>query len=178
MKYILTLEKYIGYNDYKKGNWGTPSEIEEDVKSTINLILKPVSDKLKKVEFEDQSSDKGIKWEVKVNSKDILHFYKTTKWSGEYEIYLNKKESSKYEIQQFFLDKYLNDLERYISSMEGYDSTHVYSDTGSSYKTGRAHSKKLTDMYSKLSNSDKKKAHSAFVKKHKTDSIFKDFLGV
>ena len=53
MKYILTLEKYIGYNDYKKGNWGTPSEIEEDVKSTINLILKPVSDKLKKVEFEE-----------------------------------------------------------------------------------------------------------------------------
>ena len=57
MKYILTLEKYIGYNDYKKGNWGTPSEIEEDVKSTINLILKPVSDKLKKVEIEENTNE-------------------------------------------------------------------------------------------------------------------------
>jgi hypothetical protein len=177
MKYILTLEKYIGYKDYEKSKWGTPSEIEEDVTRTVNSILSPVIDKLKKIEFEDQSSDKGIKWEVSINGKDVLYLYKTTTWRGQYEIYLNKKKSSEYEIQQYFLNKYLSDLERYVSSMDGYDKTYMYSDDSRAYNSGSNHSKSLKDMYSKLSNSDKKKAHKAFLKKHKSNSEFKSFQG-
>lgn len=177
MKYILTLEKYIGYKDYEKSKWGTPSEIEEDVKGTVNRILSPVADKLKKVEFEDQSTDKGIKWEVTINGKDKLYLYKTTTWRGQYEIYLNKKKSSDYDIQQYFLNKYLSDVERYISSMQGYDTTHMYADDSRAYSAGKSHSKELKDMYSGLSNSDKKKAHTAFVKKHKIDTDFKSFQG-
>ena len=178
MKYILTLEKYIGYKDYEKSKWGTPEEIEDDVKKTVNSLLGPVADQLKKVEFNDASSDKGIKWEVTVNGKDVLNLYKTTTWRGQYEIYLNKKEVSEYDVQQYFINKYLSDLDKYTTSMNGYDTTYMMSDDSRAYKAGTAHSKKLSDMYSKLSSSDKKKAHAAFVKKHKTDSTFKDFLGV
>tara|TARA_B110000090_G_scaffold152958_1_gene167886 strand:- start:112 stop:1050 length:939 start_codon:yes stop_codon:yes gene_type:complete len=178
MKYILTLEKYIGYKDYEKSKWGTPEEIEDDVQQFVTNLLKPVSDQLKKVEYTDSSNDKGIKWEVLVNGKDVLYLYKTNTYMGQYEIYLNKKKSTEYDVQQYFINKYLSDLDKYTSSMDGYDVNYQRSDDNRAYKAGAAHSKKLSDMYSKLSSSDKKKAHAAFVKRHRTDSTFKDFLGV
>ena len=178
MKYILTLEKYIGYKDYEKSKWGSPEEIEEDVKQFVTSLLKPVADQLKKVEYNDASNDKGIKWEISINGKNVLYLYKTSTYRGQYEIYLNKKKTSEYDVQQYFINEYLSDLDKYKTTMDGYDSTYMRSDDSRAYKAGAAQSKKLSDMYSKLSSSDKKKAHSSFVKKHKTDSTFKDFLGV
>lgn len=176
MKYILTLEKYITYKDYDNSKWGTPEEIKEDVERFVRGLLNPIEDKIKDVQYQDLSSDKGIKWEIKVN-KDVLHLYKTTTYRGQYEIYLNKKKSTEYDIQQYLLNKYLSDLERYVSSMSSYDISYERSDDSRAYNAGSNHRNKLISMYAGLSNSDKKKAHKSFTKKHNAKTDFKSFQG-
>jgi hypothetical protein len=61
MKHLLTLESYYSYKDFERGRWGTPSEIEEDLRMTIiNLLTYAgISDNLDDVQYEDQSTDKG-----------------------------------------------------------------------------------------------------------------------
>lgn len=173
MKYVKTFEAYVAYSDYKKKGIknGTPSQIEEDLRTTIiNMLTRGgVSSKLNDVEFEDQSSDEGIKWQISVKGKgtDIVYAYKKTTFIGDYEFYLNKKKTSKYDLEQYFLDKYLTDLERYINAMNSYDSTHMYSDDSRSLKSGESQASQLKTLYNKLSSSDKKKATAEY------ESVFK-----
>lgn len=173
MKYVKTFEAYVAYSDYeRKGlKYGTPSQIEEDLRTTIiNMLIKGgVSNTLDGVKFEDQSSDKGIKWQISVKGKgtDIIHAYKKTTFIGDYEFYLNNKKTSKYDIEQYFLDKYLTDLERYINAMNSYDSTHMYSDDSRSRKSGESQASQLKALYVKLSTADKKRATAEY------ESVFK-----
>ena len=86
MKHILTLEGYYSYDDFKKGKWGTPAEIEEDLRTAVIKLFTyaGISDNLDDVEYEDQSNDKGIKWQITIKhaeGKDILHAYMHTNWS-------------------------------------------------------------------------------------------------
>jgi len=185
MKHLRTFESYIAYSDYekKRSKWGSASDIEEDLRMKITNLLSygGVSNRLEDIEFEDQSSDSGIKWEIKVigdKGIDKIHAYKKTTYRGEYELYLNKKKSSEYDVQQYFLDKYISDLDKYIASMRGYDSTYQYSDDSRSYKSGAAHSQRLKELYDKLSSQDKKQAAKAYSDKFNTKIDSKSFNGV
>jgi hypothetical protein len=185
MKYVKTFEAYIAYSDYEKksSRWGKPADIQEDLEMKIMNMLKygGINNHLEDVEFEDQSNDQGIKWEITVIGRqgiEKIHAYKKTTYRGEYELYLNKKKSSEYEIQQYFLNKYISELDTYIASMNSYDIHHDRSDDSRAFKAGSAHAKQLQDMYANLSSSDKKKAAEAFAKKHNVKTDYKTFNGI
>lgn len=184
MKYVKTFEAYVAYSDYEKrrSNWGKPEDIKEDLQRKIMNILEygGISNRIEDIEFNDQSTDKGIKWEVRIfgeKGSDTIHAYKKTQWRGEYELYLNKKKSSEYEIQQYFLDTYVSDLDKYIASMMSYDVHYQRSDDSRAYKSGAAHSENLKQMYAKLSSKDQKAAADAYAKKHNVKVDYKTFKG-
>ena len=185
MKHIKLYESYISekYITYDKmGNWGNASDIEDDLRMTvINMFLYGgISNQLDDVIYTDQSSDKGIKWEIEVKGKssDTLHAYKDGKMRGQYEWFLNKKKSSKGEIQDYFLNKYVSELDKYIAAMEDFDVNYEYAD-GKAYKEGAKQADELRVLYKALSKADQKKAYNAFIKTHKsTDVDFKSFYGV
>lgn len=179
-KYVMTYEKYQKYSDYKNRD-NAESFVEKDLRQQIiNLFAyADISDNLKDVNFTDQSSDKGIKWEIEVvgKGKDLIHAYKVGPYLSHWEFYLNKKKSSKYDIQQYFLDKYVSDLDRYIAAAKGFDSTHQYADDSRAYKRGQDQAQNLKDLYDKLSDSDKKKAHKAYTKATGSKVAFDSFSG-
>jgi hypothetical protein len=53
---------------------------------------------------------------------------KEPNWRGQYELYLNKKTSSAYDIQQYFLQKFISPLDQYLTSMKSFDTTYMYAD--------------------------------------------------
>lgn len=77
MKHIKLYESYISekYITYDKmGNWGNASDIEDDLRMTVINMLRygGISDQLDDAIYTDQSSDKGIKWEIEVKGKGTL----------------------------------------------------------------------------------------------------------
>ena len=183
MKHIKLYESYISekYITYDKIGWGTASDIEDDLKMTLVNLLRygGISDKLDDVIYTDQSSDKGIKWEIEVKGKgsDTLHAYKDGKMRGDYEWYLNKKKSSAYDIQQHFLNKYVSDLDKYIAAMKAFDVYYEMAD-GKAYKAGAAQADNLKVLYKALSKADQKKAYKEFIKTHKkSDRDVNSFYG-
>ena len=76
MKYVKTFEAYVSYSDYEKKNsrWGSPSDIESDLRQVMNNILTygGISDHLEDIEFNDQSSDRGIKWEIRIFGEKVV----------------------------------------------------------------------------------------------------------
>jgi hypothetical protein len=179
-KFVMTYEKYIGYGDFKN-KWGSPDDIQQDLNLVISRLIAygGIENHIKHISYDDQSSDKGIKWEITLDGKgsDVIHAYKTSTFRGQYELYLNKKKSNEYEIQQYLLNKYLSDLDRYIAGAKSFDSTYMYSDDNRAYQSGSAHAAELRSLYSKLSSSDKKKAHQAFIDYTKKNVDFKSFTG-
>ena len=179
-KFVMTFEKYQKYSDYKNKP-DAEGFVEDDLRREIIKLFTyaGISDNLKDMIFTDQSSDKGIKWEIEVKGKgkDLIHAYKIGRYLGDWELYLNKKKASKYDIQQYFLNKYVSDLDRYIAAANGFDSTYQYSDDSRAYKRGQNQAQNLIDLYAKLSNSDKKKAHKAYVDATKNNVDFNDFQG-
>ena len=185
MKYILTLENYYTYKDFEKGRWGTPSEIEEDLRMTIiNLLTYAgISDNLDDVEYKDESTDKGIKWKITIKhseGQDILHAYKKTNWRGQYELYLNKKKSTAYDIQQTFLKKFVSPLDQFLASAESYDFYAAYIDDGRQWKSTTQNNDNIVASFNLLSSGDKRKAKKEILKKFNSkelkptiDQIFK-----
>lgn len=173
-------EKYITYD--KMGNWGTASDIEDELRMELIKLFQygAISNYINDLIYTDQSSDKGIKWEIEVKGKgsDLIHAYKDGKFRGQYEWYLNKKKSSKYDIQQHFLNKYVSKLDQYIFDMKGFEidkKEHRHFKSQDEYKTQASN---LTDLYKQLSKSDQKKAYTEFIKIHKTNTEFNDFIGI
>lgn len=181
--HVMTYEKYMSYNDLGKwGKYSTESEVEDDLRMKIIRLFQygAISNHLDDVEYIDQSSDKGIKWQIEIKGKgtDIIHAYKTNKYKGSYEFYLNKKKSSEYDIQQYFLNKYVSELDQYIASMDSFDRHYQMSDDHSIYLAGNKQAKKLTDMYKNLSKSDQKKALKAYNKRFKDSKDLSSFYGI
>lgn len=184
MKYVKLYESYISekYITYDKmGNWGNSSDIEDDLKMTLVNILRyyGISNQLGDVIYTDQSSDKGIKWQIEVKGKgsDIIHAYKDGKMRGEYEWYLNKKKSSKYDIQQYFLNKYVSKLEQYYHFLKNFDIDKKYHKHFKSQDEYQAQAKKLADLYSSMSSAEQQKAHTQYVKQFKQDVELDNFKG-
>jgi len=188
MKHIKLFETYISekYITYDKlGKWGkysNESEVEDDLRMVLIKLFQfgAISDHLDDLIYTDQSSDKGIKWQIEVTGKgsDIIHAYKDGKFKGQYEWYLNKKKSSEYDIQQYFLNKYLSDLEKYSALLDSYEPSKRNHRHFKSLDEWKAQSKELADAYSELSTSDKKKAQKEFDKRFKEFAVsFPDFKG-
>lgn len=178
-------EKYYSYADFEssgKATWGSKEELKNDAKIAINRLI-PVAENGKDRVFniksiDDQSTDSGIKFEVKLDNGDILHLYKNGKFRGEWEFYLNKKKTDSNKVLKHFIDK-LTPLQQYIRGLKIEDWNSQYSDDY------RMYSKKGEDidfigLYKKLNNSDKKKAYNAYLKHGPNTKApdFKTFAGL
>lgn len=170
-------EKYFTYDDYAKSKWGTPEEIKKDVEVTVKNKL-PGDFEIDSIE--DQSTDKGIKFEVKLNTKDTLILYKNKKERFQYEWYINKKKIDSREITSYLVEK-MTPLERYIRAMRMEDWNSNYSDDYSVWKNPKGADENFTELYSQLSSSDKKEAFKVYTKdgpKTKEKPDFKTFTGI
>lgn len=183
MKYVKTFEAYVSYDKLK--NWGPnpPSEVEDELRTQmINLFIAGgagISNYLNDVIYTDQSTDKGIKWQIEVQGKgtDIIHAYKVDKWRGQYEWYLNKKKSSKYDIQQYFLDKYISKTEQYYTLLKNFDRNKKDHRHFKSLDEYNAQAKKLADLYDSMSSKEQKVAHQRYMEFFKENIPFNEFKG-
>lgn len=181
MKYILTLEKYQSYKDYETGRskWGSPADIEEEVRMLItNTTYGDIAKRVSDIKFKDQSTDKGIKWEVtlKGDGTDTIHLYKIGNWRGQWEWYLNKKKSTQQDIIDYLQQKYMSKVEVFLRAVRGYDYYAEYIDNGAQYRRASDNNKRIVDLFNNLSSSEKKEALKELQKgdnKDKVSSIFK-----
>jgi hypothetical protein len=183
MKYMKTFEAYVSYDKLK--NWGSsPASMVEDELRTqiINLFIAGgagISNYLNDVIYTDQSTDRGIKWQIEVQGKgtDVIHAYKDGKFKGQYEWYLNKKKSSKYDIQQYFLNKYVPKTEQYSALLKNFNrdkKNHRHFKSVDEYK---AQAKKLADLYNSMSSKEQKVAHQRYIQLFKETIPFNEFKG-
>ena len=157
MKYIMTFESYQSYSDYEKGKSKTgPAEMESDATATLKKLL-PTFDEKWIDSIEDQSTDKGIKFQFKIG-KDTVHMFKVGRWLGQWEFYLNRKKSDKAKIRTHLEDNNMSALDKFIKYATGYDYHVAYIDDGRAYKNAKANNSYIRDLFDGLSNSDKKKA--------------------
>ena len=174
--------KYHTYADYMQDGdeWGTPEELKKDatilVKHMIPKDWDSSEDAIKNIT--DQSNDKkGIKFEFTLDSGDTITVFKVGRFRGSWEIYFNKKKVKDKAAVKKILSERMTDLDQYLHSMKGYDFTHQYADDARSRRSGEAHQKTLTQLYSKLSPSDKKKAYDKYKEIFKIDTKFNNFSG-
>lgn len=182
MKYILTLEKYQSYKDFEqsRSKWGTPADIEHEVKTIISHILTDsISNQISGLEFDDLSSDKGIKWQITIKGKgtDTIHMYKVDNWRGQYEWYLNKKKANRDEIESYLQKKYMDNLDIFLQSAKGYDYYADYIDSGREFKQVTDNNTAIEKMFAQLSTADKRAAVKELLKsgveKQLVDKVFK-----
>ena len=179
---MKTFEAYVSYDKLK--NWGTYPEgqVEDELRMKLIHLFQyaGISNQINDTIYTDQSSDKGIKWQIEVigpGNKDLIHAYKDGKIRGSYEWYLNKKKSSLAEIQKFFLDKYVSKTELYYHMLTTFDRDkrqHRHFKSQDEYK---AQAKKMADLYDSMNNREKKVAHQRYMQFFKETIDFNEFKG-
>lgn len=181
-KIVMTFEAYQTYSDYqnpKKGNWGSPEDLVADVKLTVKHTTPTFDDKWIK-SIADQSDDaKGIKFEIKLSTGDILHAFKIGSMRGSWELYLNKKKKSQQEIRTELIKKSLSPLEQWELAWKSHDTYYNYSDSHDVWKSGVASEKNIVALYDKLCASDKKKAYKIYTERdNQSTKSFPEFKGL
>jgi hypothetical protein len=178
MKTVMTFEKYTSYADLSKGKWGSPEEMIEDARFVVSRVLPTNEDKWIK-NIEDQSSDKGIKFQVTLSEGDVIHMYMISKWRmnvDSWEFYLNKKKISSYDLTKTLEDKYMSDLEKFLKYAFSYDFYSQYIDDGRQYQSATSNNSRIEARFKELSSKDKKlaiKALEAKFSKENVNSVFK-----
>ena len=171
MKYILTLEKYVAYSDFKR-SWGTPAEIREDLELCLRRLL-PKDGMID--EIKDESTEQGIKFFIKLKSKDYLHAYKTSEFRVQpetgWEWYLNKKKKDYRELKNQLEQDYLSKLETFLKYFKSYDFYYQYIDDGRQWKAAKRNNETIADMYKDLSNNEKKQAKKQILKHFKSKEL-------
>lgn len=174
MKHLMTFEKYYAYNDFKK-NWGSPDEMKQEVEWIMARLL-PKEDMLKSIE--DLSTDKGIKFEIKLSSKDTIHMYKVSGWRMQendgWEYYYNKKKTIYRKLKNQLEKEILSDLELFLKYFKSYDLYSQYIDDGGQYRAATDNNSSIIDRFNNLSSSDKKKAKKELLKHFKASYKGKD----
>lgn len=165
---IKLIEDYQKYSDYKNKSYGTPEDLKKDLLIVLHRLI---PDKLGKEKYIEKITDKsiptkGIKFEVKLKSNDIIHAYKIGQWSGDWELYLNGNKSNKYKISEYLEDKAYTPYEKWQMYYNGSDKNFMYADDRESYKRGMEQVEYAAELYDKLNTNDKKKA-DAYMKIHK-----------
>ena len=180
MKYILTLEKYYAYKDFNR-KWGSPEEMQQDLQWVLDKLL-PKDDMIKSIE--DQSEDKGIKFEVMLESGDIIHAYKVSQFRFQenqgWELYFNKKKTDFRSLKSQLEREYMSDLDKFLKYYKSYDFYADYIDDGRQWSDATANNNDIVKNFNSLSASDKRKAKKEILKhfnskelKPQIDQIFK-----
>jgi hypothetical protein len=183
-KIIMTFEAYQTYSDYSKVGKGvktpSPEELLKDVTVSVKHILPTFEEKWIKSIEEQSDEKKGIKFEIKLSSGDVIHAFKISRWWGQWEWYLNKKKKSKEDIETELFNKLLTPFDRWKNNFNAFDRYYMYSDDRRSYNSGRDHEKQINSLYDALSNSDKKKAYKYYTESGKVDNPvnFPEFKGL
>lgn len=173
MKYVMTFENYQSYSDYK-GNGTGPAEIKRDAILTLKRLL-PSFDEKWIDNIEDQSNDKGIKFQFKIG-KDIIHMYKVTRWLGQWELYLNRKKINAPDLQNYLENNHLSSLDRFLKYAASYDYNSQYIDDGGQYKRVESNNKYILNLFDELKPNDKKKAIKTLKKNKNTDNKTIDMI--
>lgn len=169
MKYVMTFEKYQSYADYEKGKSKSgPNEMKHDATLTLKRLL-PTFDEKWIDSVEDQSTDKGIKFEFKIG-KDTVHMFKVGRWLGKWEFYLNRKKSTERDIRTQLENNNMSALDKFLKYAAGYDYYVQYIDDGRQYKQAKANNEFILNLFDSLSSSDKKKALNSLKKTDKNNS--------
>jgi hypothetical protein len=154
-------EQYQKYADYRSSRDGDPRVLKADAEVTIARIIplefREAKTKIKSIE--DQSEDnKGIKFEIRLTSGEVIYAFKIGQFRGEWEWYFNKKKMSDRELREALEDKMLTPFEKWKRHYDMSDKDYAYANDRRSYTTGAAHAKHIETLYDALSSSDKKKA--------------------
>lgn len=182
---FISEKRYVTKSDIK---WN--KKVEEFVKRDLSYAIRhalPYSweeseQHIKSIE--DKSiEDKGIKYEVTLKNNKVVTAYKTGKFAGDWEFYLDGKKAGRRGTRQELanlLYKDISDLDRYLLALRSYDWNYMYSDDHRAYKRGSNSSDSLVELYSKLTGREKRIAYAEFIKRapkeHHVD--FKEFGGL
>jgi hypothetical protein len=177
MKTVMTFEKYTTYTELGKGKWGTPEEMLEDAKSVVLRVLPTREEKWIK-DIEDQSTDKGIKFQVTLSDGDVIHMYMVSKWRmnvDSWEFYFNKKKTNTSDLTKTLEDKYMSDLEKFLKYAFSYDFYAQYIDDGRQYQNATSNNSRIESNFKALSSKDKKLAIKALEAKFSKENVEKVF---
>jgi len=177
MKTVMTFEKYTTYTDLGKGKWGTPEEMLEDAKFVVLKVL-PTRDEKWIKNIEDQSTDKGIKFQVTLADGDVIHMYMVSKWrmnADSWEFYFNKKKTNTSDLTKKLEDQYMSDLEKFLKYAFSYDFYAQYIDNGGQYKRATDNNSRIESNFKALSSKDKKGAIEALSAKFSKEDVEKVF---
>lgn len=178
-KIIMTFEAYQTYSDYGKTSIQMPIELEKDVTLRVKHLMPSWDDKWISSINDLSDEKKGIKFEIKTSTGDILHAFKIGRFLGSWEWYLNKKKKSENEIKQYFMETAISPLERWTLNFKGFDSTYPYSDSAKVYKAGYNQEKEIMSLYNSLTSADKRKAYKIYTESGRSDiKPFAEFKGV
>lgn len=170
-KHVLTLEGFQAYQDYTntKDLDQLKDKIKKDATTELKRLLPTVDDKWID-NFEDESTDRGIKFKFKIKGGDTIHMYKIDKYEGRYDYYLNKRKTTKSKIIKYLADKHLTTLDQFIKAIASFDQHADRIDDASRYANASANNKSIIDLFDQLSKSEQKKALKQ-VKKQKNNSL-------
>lgn len=180
---LMAFEAYQTYDDYNKGKklFGSPEDLQADVLLSVKHLIPVKFDKAEGFikSIEDQSQDKkGIKFEIKLTTGDVIHAYKIGSFRGSWEWYLNKKKLTKDQIVAIMLDKMYTPYEIWQMNFDSFDKYHMYSDDNRAYNAGKSHERDIARMYDGLSNNEKTKAYKYYVSKSQSPIDFVNFKGI
>ena len=173
----MTFEKYTTYSELSKGKWGSPEELLQDAKFVVSRVL-PSDDEKWIKNIEDQSTDKGIKFQVTLSGGDVIHMYKISQWRmnmDSWEFYFNKKKTNVHDLTKALEDKYMTDLEKFLKYAFSYDFYAQYIDDGRKYKSATDNNERIIANFKALSSKDKKAAIEALEAKFGKKEVEKVF---
>lgn len=183
--------KYYSYDDFLQDASNLLKKYErrgKQLPATINDTLEKITDAQTKNAFysvrnglsyllgdkfikkqTDKSSNKGIKFQFDLVNGDVIHAFKVGRMMGDWELYFNNKKTSIQNIYKHYKEQ-LSAFEKYEKEINSHDFLYNYADDHRSWKSGVASVKSLENLYSTLSNEDKKKAYKLYLKA-KNDNI-------
>jgi len=174
---IMTFENYMTYITLSKGKWGSPEELKEDALYTFKTLM-PSHDTSWSDSIEDQSTDKGIKFQFSLPGGETIHMFKVSPWRAStesWEFYLNKKKIKSDKLQKTLENKYLSNAKKFLKYATSYDFEAQYIDNGGQYKAAMANNREIEDMFDDLNDFDKKSAIlslNKFFNKEKVSRVF------
>jgi hypothetical protein len=181
-KIVMTFEAYKTYSDYVKGGkaLATPETMLRDITIAVKHLMPTFDDKWIK-EIQDQSDEKkGIKFQIDLVNRDIIHAFKIDTLYNQWEWYLNKKKLSANEIKDILSSKLLDPYDRWEMNFKSFDSYYMYSDDQRAWRSGVEHEKQIIKLYSELSTNNKKKAYKKYTETRGKENpvSFPEFKGV
>lgn len=180
-KVVMTFEAYQTYNDLLKDGGRfkqTPEILADNVKLIVKKLMPTFEDKWIS-SVEDLSDEKkGIKFEIKLSTGDLIHAFKVEKEFGKWEFYLNKKKKDESSLKKYFLENAISPLEKWELKFKSFDYNYTYSDDSRVYNAGLNNEKEIMAIYDTLSMSDKRKAYKIYSEKGLKDTKpFAEFKG-